>query len=126
MPLVVVLACVCGGKGEVQWGPHNKSSSKYYILCTIIGNQNFEISTLSEHFESEGVTVILELDSLSLYSYYVSAVPQLTSLISIGSTVVLIKVSFNVHYNVSILAASPCGRNNFMKFFEVYYGALSL
>ena len=74
------------------------------------------------------MTVILELtEADSFHSYHFIAVPQpiIISHISIGSAVVLIKVSYNVHYNVSVLLVSPCGLNNITKSTEVYYGALS-
>ena len=74
----------------------------------------------------ESITVTFELTELnSLYSYYVSAVPQLISHVFIGSTVIQVNVSYNVHYNASVLAASPCGKNNVTAFTEVYYGEIS-
>ena len=92
-----------------------------------VGHQNFEINTLSEEFEREIVTVYLELTEFDLlYSYHVSAIPQLISHMFIGSRVVRFKMSYNVHYNVSVLAASPCGKNNVTMFTEVYYGVLNL
>lgn len=89
----------------------------------MIGNQNIEVTTLSEQYGSETVTVTLlltELDSLG-YSYHVSAIPRLISKTLIRSTTVEVEVSYNIHYNVSILAASPCGKNNFTNFTEIIY-----
>ena len=63
-----------------------------------------------------------------LYSYHISAIPQLLShtFVKGNRTVVQIKVLYNIHYSVSILATSPCGKNNVTVFTEVYYGALIL
>ena len=94
-----------------------------------VGHQNFEIITLSEEFERKIVTVYLELIEFDLlYSYHVSAIPRLISHMLIGSRVVRFKVSYNVHYNVSVLAivTSPCGKSNVTMFTELYYGVLNL
>ena len=95
----------------------------------MIGNQNIEVTTVSKQFGSEEVTVMItllltELDSLS-YSYHVSGSPQLTSQpfnSTMNNVTVQVEVLYNIHYNVSILAASPCGKNNFTKFTQVYFG----
>ena len=98
----------------------------------MIGNQNIEVTTVSKQFGSEAVTVtftllLTELDSLS-YSYHISATPQLRSqpFIDYHSTMnnitVQVEVPYNMHYNVSILAVSPCGKNNLIKFTQVYFG----
>ena len=93
----------------------------------MIGNQNIKVTILSEQFESKSVTVTLDLTGLdndSLYSYHVSAIPQQISHMFIESKVILLNISYNIHYNVSIIAASPCGKNNNTNFTEVYYGEL--
>jgi hypothetical protein len=93
------------------------------MVYNVIGNQNIAVTTLSKQFESEGVTVTLLLTGLDpLYSYHVSAIPQLISQTFIESAMVQVKVSYNIHYNVSILAASPCGKNNLTNFTEVFFG----
>ena len=87
--------------------------------------QEIKTQKLLPYQKREGATVTLELTELnSLYLYHVSALPQLTSHMFIGSTIVQVKVSYNVHYNMSILAASPCGKNNITTFIEVFYGEL--
>ena len=92
-------------------------------LITMTEQQKIEIYPLSEQFESEGVTVTLELTELNmLYSYHVNAIPQLISHLFFGRKMVQLNVSYNVHYNVSVLAASPCGKNNVTTFSEIYYG----
>jgi hypothetical protein len=91
----------------------------------MVGSQNLEIATLSKQFRMEDVTVTLLLTELdSLYLYHVSAIPQLISHIFNESIMhmVQIEVSYNIHYNVSILAESPCGKNNLANFTEVYFG----
>ena len=93
----------------------------------MFANQSIEVTTLSEHVGKEDITVMLKLTEInSLYSYHINAIPQLLSLkfVDDSQTMVQVKVSYNVHYNVSILAASPCGKNNVTKFTEVYYGEL--
>ena len=88
------------------------------------GNQSIEVTTSLEHFEREGATVTLELTELnSFYSYHVSALPQLMSHMFIESTMVQIKVFYNVHYNVSIIATSACGKS-ITTFTDIYYGEL--
>ena len=99
----------------------------------MIGSQNIEVTTISKQFGSEAVTVmyytllLTELDSVG-YSYHVSAIPQLRSqpFIDYHSTInnitVQIEVLYNIHYNVSILAASACGKNNFTNSSQLYFG----
>ena len=98
----------------------------------MIGSQNIEVTTLSKLFGSEAVNVtytllLTELDYLS-YLYHVSAIPQLRSqpFINDHSTAnnitVQVEVLYNIQYNVSILAASSCGKNNFTNFTQVYFG----
>jgi hypothetical protein len=92
----------------------------------MIGSQNIEVTTLSKQFGREYVTVTLLLTELdSLYSYIVSAIPQLISHTfneSIMHNMVQVEVFYNIHYNVSILAESPCGKSNLANFTEVYSG----
>ena len=58
--------------------------------------------------------------------YRVSATPQLISHAFIEHTMVQLKVSYNIRYNVSVLAASACGENNVTMFAEVYHGEIVL
>jgi hypothetical protein len=95
----------------------------------MVGYQNLEVTTLSERFGREDVTVTLLLTELdSLYSYHVSAIPGLLSHTFNESIMhmVQVEVSYNIHYNVSIMAASPCGKNNLANFTEVYFGEQKL
>ena len=110
---------------SIQLLPSLSPPSLSACLITAIRHQNIEITvtTLSEQFERECVTVTLELTELKmLYSYHINATPQLISHMLIGHKMVQLNVSYNVHYNVSVLAASPCGKNNVTTFSEIYYG----
>ena len=73
------------------------------------------ISSVSEHFESDHVTVTLKWTSESsgqLVAYNVSVVPHGQGAIKFnGSTMAQLTLSYNTLYDVSILAAVPCGLN---------------
>jgi hypothetical protein len=100
------------------------------LLLLIVGSQNLEIATLSKQFGREDVTVTLLLTEFdSLYSYNISAIPQLISHNIFNESImhmVQIEVYYNIHYNVSILAESFCGKSNLANFTEVYFGEQKL
>lgn len=79
-----------------------------------------------EQFESDGVTVILELyENAYFYSYYVSVTPDIVMRIN-GSIHLRLKLPYNTFYNVSILATSPCGQNHVIDFTELFYRELRI
>ena len=83
--------------------------------------------TLSEHYESDGVTVTLEwTEETSLYSYHIIITPYLPFINnSFGSTTVHFKVPYNIAYDIGVVTTppNPCGQNDIH--FEVHYGELN-
>ena len=73
----------------------------------------------TEEFWIDEVTVTLEWNNES--SYYVSVSPY-TPFKSSSSTGILLRVSYNTLYNVSVISMDPCGQNSV---FEIYYGELN-
>ena len=68
----------------------------------------------------DGVTVTLEwTQKSSLYSYYISSVPQITPHY-IESSKIQFNVSYNTWYNVSATVVHQCGQTN-VTFFELTY-----
>ena len=69
------------------------------------------ISILSEHFEIDDVTIILEwtLDDSSLITYSFSVIPQ-TAVTFSGGAMAQLTIPYNTLYNVSISATVLCGR----------------
>ena len=65
----------------------------------------------------------MEIEENTLYSYHVGAIPQLTSVTSIGirSATFQFEIPYNTLYNVSVVAAHLCGQNNVTTFVELYY-----
>ena len=79
------------------------------------------ISLVSQQFEGNGITVILEwIQEMSLYSYHVNITPQL-AVMFIESTRVQLTVLYNVLYNFSVAAVNQCGQQNVTSFTELYY-----
>lgn len=69
---------------------------------------------MMELFERDGVTVSLEWhQNLYFHSYYVSVdIPNnIIVMRTNGSVHLMLKVSYNTFYNISILAMLPCGEN---------------
>ena len=99
------------------------------LTCTL--DAAFElkgvITVLSEQFERDGVIVTLGIEENTLYESYVSANPQLISdsVISIIDRATFqIKILYNIMYNVSVVAAHLCGRNNVTTFIDLYYSKI--
>ena len=89
------------------------------------GPQVLEVNTpLSEKFERDGIIVTLEWsheNSGTLYSYYVTVVPSV-EIVFIGRVKIQLKVSYDVLYNVSVVASSLCGQRNATTFTILHYG----
>ena len=79
------------------------------------------IGAFSEYFDSNGVTIILELtqDLLINVAYNISVVPDIP-VRNIDSTSFDLTVSYNTHVNVSISATAMCGESTI--YVELYYG----
>ena len=80
------------------------------------------ISTTSEQFGRDAVSVTLQWIPKSLYSYNVIVNPQVQLQFN-GSTRVQLILSYNTLYNVSVVATHLCGQNavNMINFVELYY-----
>ena len=70
-------------------------------------SQGFNITSLSEQFESQDVSVTLELimfKKYSIYSYQVTVVPQLNSIVysERDRFKFQLKVSYDILYNVTV------------------------
>ena len=72
----------------------------------------------TEVFRIDEVTVTLQWSNKSSYIVSVSPNPPFKSSLSTG---ILLRVSYNTLYNVSVLCLDLCGRNSV---FEIYYGEL--
>ena len=79
------------------------------------------ISLVSQQYEGNGVTVILEwTQGSSLYSYHVNITPHLALMFS-GSTSVQLGAMYNILYTFSVVAVHPCRQNNITSFTDLYY-----
>ena len=75
------------------------------------------------HFGIDKVTTILEWVQESGAFYNISIVPQVMTLRIIRSTSVQLTVSYNIQYNVSIVAFdSLCGQNSAITALELNFG----
>ena len=82
------------------------------------------ITSLSEHFEINNITVILGwTPESSLYRYNVNVVPQPeVKWFQNDSTRAQLTIAYNVLYNVSVIATHLCGQNSVTAMIELYYG----
>ena len=71
----------------------------------------------TEHFGTEGVTVTFQWPQD--YPHNVSIVADLPIDSNGNNTSIILNVSYNAVYNVSITSLDPCGQNYFR---ELYYG----
>ena len=79
------------------------------------------ISLVSQQYEGNGVTVILEwTQERPLYSYHVNITPQLALMFN-ESTRVRLTARYNILYNFSVAAAHLCGQHNVTSSTELYY-----
>ena len=83
------------------------------------------ISLVSQRYEGNGVTVILEWTQESpLYFYHINITPQMALMFN-ESTMSLSRVQlialYNMLYNFSVVAVHPCGQHNVTSFTELYY-----
>ena len=90
-----------------------------YIICFTFVHAE---SHMMEQFESDGVLVTLEWhQNPNFHSYYVSVIPNnIIVMRTNGSVHLMLKVPYNTFYNISILAALPCGEN-MTDFTELFY-----
>ena len=89
----------------------------------IIELQEAKIPLVSEHFESNDVTISLDWKQNNLhYLYNISILPQPAIATSVENGSVNFTVCYNTQYNVSIYTAPPCGEYNLTKFVELFYG----
>ena len=83
------------------------------LIILIYADPEVNISSISELFESNHVTVTLKWtseSSVQSVAYNVSVVPQGAVKFN-GSTTAQLTLTYNTLYNVSILAAVQCGLN---------------
>ena len=83
------------------------------------------IQIVSENLERDGVIVILEWtqENHTYYSYNVSVTPHPPSTLISERMRVQLKVSYDILYNVSVLATPHCtGQGNIEAFVELHYG----
>ena len=74
-----------------------------------------------EPCKDDGVTVTLEwTQGNPLYTYHIDTVPQIPLMFS-GNANVTLKISYNILYNVSILAEHLCGDSNATIFTQLFY-----
>lgn len=78
------------------------------------------ISAFSEQFDSNGVTVVLELTPVNIaYNINVVTVPSVP-IRDIGRTSFHLIASYNTHFSVNISATAICGGSTIHV--ELYYG----
>ena len=83
------------------------------------------IQIVSENLEREEVTIILEWtqENHTYYSYNVSVTPHPASTVISERMRAQLKVSYNILYNVSVLATPHCTeQGNIEAFVELHYG----
>ena len=83
------------------------------------------IQIVSEDLERDGVRVTLEWtqDNSSFYSYSFSVTPNPASALITERMRVLLKVTYDIPYNVSVQATPMCGNGNFIAVsIELHYG----
>ena len=85
-----------------------------------------DIQIMSENFEKDGIRIILEWiqENHTLYSYNVSVTPHPVSTLISERMRAELKVSYDLFYNVSVLATPHCtGQGDIVEVFtELYYG----
>ena len=76
-------------------------------------------------YEARSVTILIMWMPQNSVSYNVSSKPKMAMIdLHVMTSSVQFSISYNVHYNVSIVATSMCGRNSTAT--ELYYGELLL
>jgi hypothetical protein len=80
------------------------------------------INTLSEHFESNVVTVIVEwnVEESSARYYDILITPPATFIYK-QSTIIQLKIPYNIAYTVSVVSTSMVCRRNVTTLTEIYY-----
>ena len=83
------------------------------------------IQIVSEDLERDGISVTPEWtqDSSSFYSYNISVTPNQASALTTERMRVLLKVTYDIPYNVSVQATPTCGSGNFIAVsIKLHYG----
>ena len=93
----------------------------YNVHTQYTDPQEFITSQL-ERFEIDSVTVILAWPQGNpLHSYQVIVLPHV-EVTFLGKVRAQLKVAYDIQYNVSVVATSPCGQNAAMAFTVLQYG----
>ena len=98
------------------------------LLCTYyIGIQYTPVLSISEEHEANAVTVTVDCSWTPaqilhnvVITYFVNISPTVPIILT-GSTSCLLKIPYNIEYNLSITAATPC-RSNATTFRILKYG----
>ena len=88
-----------------------------YIYLSLDPEVN--ISASSEQFDSNGVTIVLELTVNIAYNINVVTVPSVP-IRDIGRTSFHLIASYNTHFSMNISAIATCGESTIHV--ELYYG----
>ena len=75
-----------------------------------------------EVYEGDGVTITLKWTQWKLprYSYFIDTIPSAPVTFN-GNLSVTIKLSYNIQFNVSILATHLCGESNITIFTQLFH-----
>ena len=79
--------------------------------------------TEQSSYGSDGVTVTLELAEVDpMNTYHIIVIPPSPSMFNASTGLrAMLTMSYNTMYNVSVLAESPCGRENVTYFSDLFY-----
>ena len=95
-----------------------------YNFCFI--DARFDITLLTEQFEPDEVVVILEWAHQNFFAYNISITPQLATEYNVDEIIrprilLSVNVSYNIFYNVNVIAYPPCGQRSSSNFIELFY-----
>ena len=80
---------------------------------------------LLERFESTGITVMIKwMEESPFYLYHITVFPQ-AEIIFAGRDQVQLNILYNIFYNVSVVASSPCGLDNATNTTEIFFSELA-
>ena len=85
------------------------------MIMHILGIQYTPVLSISEEYEANAVTVTVDWTPAQILhniviTYFVNISPTVPIILT-GSTSCQLKIPYNIDYNLSIIAATPC-RNN--------------
>ena len=86
----------------------------------VVDTDKVNITSLSEEFESSGVTVLLEWTRDSTRVFNVIVTPWINMTFN-GTSIVQIRALYNTQYNISIVTEHPCGQRHTTTLIELYY-----